>query len=326
MQNVTGIHHVTAISGDPQETVDFYVGTLGLRLVKRSVNQDVPDTYHLFFADGEGHPGTDITFFPWPSMGPKRRGVGLWDEIYLTIPPGSIDWWTERLRAAGGSAGSVRATVGEREERFGEAVLPFEDPHGMSLALIEAENYDGFDFTPWPESPVPEDKQIRSLGGARLLQRRAEPTEGFLSGAFGFREEAQENGWTRYVVGEGKSGQRIEMKAVPEERRGQWGVGAVHHVAWRVPAAREQLEVRTQVMSAGRPPTEVIDRFWFKSVYVMEPGGALCEVATDGPGFSVDEDMARLGESLVLPDWLEPDRKAIERALPTIELPAGAQR
>ena len=319
MVNVTGIHHVTAISGDPQETVDFYVGVLGLRLVKRSVNQDVPDTYHLFFADGAGHPGTDITFFPWPSMGPKRPGVGLWDEIYLSIPSGTVDWWKSRLEDSG-------ASVGELEERFGEGVLPFEDPHGMSLALVEAESYEGFDYEPWIDSNVPEEKQIRSLAGARLQERSGEATGKFLARAFGFRMVAEENGWTRYVVGEGKAGQRIDMRVLPEERRGQWGVGAVHHIAWRVPGEREQLEVRTQVMSAGRPPTEVIDRFWFRSVYVMEPGGALCEVATDGPGFSVDEDPSRLGETLVLPDWLEPDRQAIEAALPDISVPEGAKR
>lgn len=314
MATVNGIHHVTAISGDPQETVDFYVGLLGLRLVKRSVNQDVPDTYHLFFADGAGNPGTDITFFPWPSMGPKRPGIGLWDEIYLTIPQGSLSWWRSRLKSAG-------IEVGEEERRFDEAVLPFEDPHGMSLALVEAESYEGFDFEVWAGSPVPEEYQIRSLGGARLQERSGEATESFLSRAFGFRKVAEENGWIRHVVGEGKAGQRIDLRVIPDGRRGQWGVGAVHHVAWRVPGDREQLEIRTQVMSAGRPPTEVIDRFWFRSVYVMEPGGALCEVATDGPGFSVDESPERLGESLVLPDWLEPDRKAIEAALPEIRLP-----
>ncbi len=319
MVNVTGIHHVTAISGDPQETVDFYVGVLGLRLVKRSVNQDVPDTYHLFFADGAGHPGTDITFFPWPSMGPKRSGIGLWDEIYLSVPPDTLQWWASRLRDSG-------VAVGERERRFGEAVLPFEDPHGMNLALVEAESYDGFDFEAWPESRVPEERQIRALAGARLHERSGEATEEFLARAFGFRKLAEEDGWTRYVVGEGKAGQRIDMRVMPEARRGQWGVGAVHHVAWRVAGYREQLEVRTQVISAGRPPTEVIDRFWFRSVYVMEPGGALCEVATDGPGFSVDEDLSRLGETLVLPDWLEPDRQAIEAALPAISLPEGAKR
>jgi glyoxalase family protein len=318
MATVNGIHHVTAISGDPQETVDFYVGVLGLRLVKRSVNQDVPDTYHLFFADGAGHPGTDITFFPWPSMGPKRRGIGLWDEIYLSVPQGSLGWWSERLREAG-------VPVGEEERRFGEAVLSFEDPHGMSLALVEAELYQEFDFQAWGESPVPEQKQIRSLAGARLQERSGEATEAFLSKAFGFRKLGEEEGWTRYVVGEGKAGQRIDLRVIPDGRRGQWGVGAVHHVAWRVPGEREQLEVRTQVISAGRPPTEVIDRFWFRSVYVMEPGGALCEVATDGPGFSVDEAPESLGKNLVLPDWLEPDRKAIEAALPEIRLPEGVR-
>lgn len=319
METVRGIHHVTAISGEPQETVDFYIGVLGLRLVKRSVNQDVPDTYHLFFADGEGHPGTDITFFPWPAMGPKREGVGLWDEIYLSIPRGTADWWKERLE-------NSPAVVGEIEERFGEKVLPFSDPHGMSLALVEAESYEEFDWSPWQESPVEQAYQIRSLAGARLLTRKGQGTTRFLTEAFGFQEHAAEDGWTRYTVGEGLAGQRIDLREIPDGRRGQWGVGAVHHVAWRVPGDEEQQQVQRQVASAGRPPTAVIDRFWFRSVYVQEPGGALCEIATDGPGFSVDEDPGHLGESLVLPPFLEENRRAIEAALPEITLPAGAAR
>ncbi|MFP4329093.1 MAG: ring-cleaving dioxygenase [Spirochaetaceae bacterium] len=317
MEQVRGMHHVTAISGDPQETVDFYIGVLGLRLVKRSVNQDVPDTYHLFFADGEGHPGTDITFFPWPSMGPKRDGVALWQEIYLAIPQGTVGWWEKRLADS-------PATPAPVEERFGEKVLPFTDPHGMRLALVEAERYPDLEFTPWSASPVGEEYQIRCLAGARLLERNAAATERFLSEAFGFQRGESEEGWTRYTVGEGLAGQRIDLREVPDGRRGQWGVGAVHHVAWRVPGDREQGEVQRQVMAAGRPPTEVIDRFWFRSVYVMEPGGALCEIATDGPGFSVDEDSESLGESLVLPPFLEEQRRAIESALVEITVPAGA--
>ena len=314
MESVTGLHHVTAISGDPQETVDFYAGVLGMRLVKRSVNQDVPDTYHLFFADRDGNPGTDITFFPWPSLGPKRRGVGLWDEIQLSVPPQTLEWWDSRLREAGLAPGAI-------EVRFGERVLPFEDPHGLSLALVEAEPYTGFAAEPWQESPVAADRQIQGLAGARLLERNGSATVGFLERAFGFEERAVEGEWSRYTVGEGLSGQRIDLKVLPDGRRGGWGVGAVHHVAWRVPTDEAQLSVRRQIASGGRAPTEVIDRFWFCSVYVMEPGGALCEVATDGPGFSVDEAPEALGETLVLPSWLEPQRGAIEAALPDIVLP-----
>ena len=148
MTEVSGIHHITAIAGDPQENLDFYVGVLGLRLVKKSINQDVPDTYHLFFADGDGHPGTDLTFFPWPGMGPGRAGASVWGEVSFAVPPGSLDYWESRLKDEG-------TAVGERETRFEEPVLPFTDPHGMKLALVETTTYEGQPFTPWTASGVP---------------------------------------------------------------------------------------------------------------------------------------------------------------------------
>ncbi len=332
MQTVKGIHHITAIAGDPQENLDFYAGVLGMRLSKRSVNQDVPDTYHLFYTDGGANPGTDLTFFPWPQMEPKRRGIGHWDEVYLTVPPGSIGWWRDRLAAAGASApgahdlGPAPASLGNVEERFGEAVLPFEDPHGMALALLEAPLYDGYDFAPWEGSPVPPEKQILGLGGVRLLLRKEGPTASFLSAALGFTEGPQEKGWKRFVLGEGESGRRIDLRVEPEESRGQWGVGAVHHVAWRVADEDEQGMVQQQIASHGGRPTPVIDRFWFKSVYSPEPGGALMEVATDGPGFTVDEDPEHLGEALILPPWLEPHREKIEAGLPELKVPEAAPR
>jgi glyoxalase family protein len=327
MQKVQGIHHITAIAGDPQENLDFYAGVLGMRLSKRSVNQDVPDTYHLFYTDGGANPGTDLTFFPWPQMGPKRRGIGHWDEVYLTVPPGSIGWWKDRLSSAGAAApGPAPASLGDVEERFGEAVLPFEDPHGMALALIEAPLYDGYDFAPWEGSPVPPEKQIQGLGGVRLLEGKEGPTASFVASALGFGVGPEENGWKRFVLGDGKSGQRIDLRIEPEGRRGNWGVGAVHHVAWRVADESEQEAVQRQIAEAGGRPTPVIDRFWFKSVYSPEPGGALMEVATDGPGFTVDEDPEHLGEALILPPWLEPHRGKIEGVLPRLKVPQTASR
>ncbi len=316
-----GIHHITAIAGDPQANLDFYVGVLGMRLVKRSVNQDVPDTYHLFYADAAGNPGTDLTFFPWPQLPPVKSGSGLWSEVYLGVAPGSIDYWGERLQAHE----STGVVVGEVEARFGERVLPFRDPHGMPIALVEDELYGDFSFAPWDRSTVPPDKQIRSLAGVRLVERRAEPTTGFLQRAFGFDAVASDGRLQRYVVGEGKSGQRIDLVVDEDAPQGQWGVGAVHHVAWRAADDEAQAALRHAIAQAGGRPTPVIDRFWFKSVYVNEPGGALFEVATDGPGFTVDEAHDSLGESLVLPHWLEPKRSAIEAALPELSLPQ-AQR
>ena len=309
MSDITGIHHITAIAGDPQENLDFYTGVLGMRLVKKSVNQDVVNTYHLFYADGEANPGTDLTFFPWPDAPPAVRGAGLGTEISLAVPSGSLSFWEGRMSRYG-----VR--IGGAEIRRGSRVLPLTDPHGQPLALVETA--DPREFAPWGKSPVPAEHQVRGLDAVRLLERDLAATVGFLTGVLGFRDLGAENGWHRYGVGTGGSGKHLEIRASADTRRGQWGVGSMHHVAWRVPDDAAHLVVRGKVEAAGRRPTDVIDRFWFRSVYFMEPGGVLFEVATDGPGFTVDEDMATLGERLVLPPWLETQRPEIERALPPL--------
>jgi glyoxalase family protein len=315
MSVVTGLHHVTAIAGDPQENLDFYAGRLGMRLVKRSVNQDVPGTYHLFYADAVGHPGSDLTFFPWPDMPAGRQGVGHTVEVALAVPPGSLGWWETRLRQAGGAGDPL-------ETRFGERVLPLRDPHGLPLALVETA--DAREFAPWDASPVPTAHQIRGLHGVRLLERHLAPTATFLTQGLGFRMAAEEQGWRRYTVGEGGSGRVLDLQASPDRPRGEWGVGSVHHIAWRVPDDSAERAAQERILEAGRRPTEVIDRFWFKSVYFTEPGGALFEIATDGPGFGVDEAPAELGTSLVLPPWLEPRRAGIEAGLPPLRLPGAA--
>ena len=309
---VTGLHHVTCIAGDPRRNLEFYTGTLGMRLVKRSVNQDAPDTYHLFYADAEGHAGSDLTFFPWPDLPPGRRGVGLTNEVALAVPPGSLGWWTERLRSAG-----VR--MGEPATWFGEPVLPFEDPHGLALALVETG--DARQFTPWADSPVDRSRQVRGLHGVRLAQRDLGPTARFLTEGLGFAAAGEERGWHRFTIGGGGSSRALDIQVLPDAQRGAWGVGSVHHIAWRVPDGEAQREVREAVGRAGGRPTEVIDRFWFQSVYFREPGGALFEVATDGPGFAVDEPAEALGERLILPPWLEPRRAEIERVLPRLDAP-----
>jgi glyoxalase family protein len=316
MQTVRGLHHVTAIAGPAQENLDFYAGVLGMRLVKRSVNQDDPGTYHLFYADAEGHPGTDLTFFPWAQMAPSREGYGLSSEVALAIPPGSLDFWTNRLQHSG-------VTVAPAETRFGQAALPLRDPHGLHVALVESEDSLARPFTPWSESPIPVEKQIRGLESARLVERDLVRTTSFLTEAMGFVHLGSENGWTRYGVEGGKSGAYVDLYEMPTAGRGAWGVGSVHHIAWRVDDEAHQLEVRTRIMDGGARPTPVIDRFWFKSVYFKEPGGVLFELATDGPGFAVDEDRDRLGESLVLPPWLERERAAIEAGLPPLTMPSA---
>ena len=314
MQTVAGLHHVTAIAGPAQENLDFYAGVLGMRLVKRSVNQDDPGTYHLFYADGEGHPGTDLTFFPWSQMAPSHEGHGLSSEVSLAVPPGSLDFWSERLQSKG-------VATSPRESRFGEAVLPLRDPHGLRVALVEGAGSLNRPFAAWEESPVPKEHQIRGLHSARLVERDLTRTSRFLTEAMGFKPVGTENGWHRYAVADGGSGAHVDLSESPTSDRGRWGTGSIHHLAWRVVDEEHQLDVRNRVIQGGARATPVIDRFWFKSVYFPEPGGVLFELATDGPGFAVDEDRAHLGESLVLPPWLKPERSAIEGVLPRLTMP-----
>ncbi len=314
MRTVGGLHHVTAIAGPAQENLDFYAGVLGMRLVKKSVNQDDPGTYHLFYADAAGHPGSDLTFFPWSRMAPRREGHGLSTEVSLAVPPESLEYWERRLTHYG-------ATVGKREQRFGHWVLTVVDPHGLRIALVESANALTREFEPWSGSPVPVERQIRGLESARLLERDLTLTTSFLTTVLGFQHLGTEGAWHRYGVGTGGSGSYVDVQAVVDSGRGAWGVGSIHHLAWRVEDEAHQLDVRQQVDDAGRRPTPLIDRFWFQSVYFLEPGGVLFELATDGPGFSVDEDPAHLGESLVLPPWLEPQRAAIEGVLPPLRSP-----
>jgi glyoxalase family protein len=315
MRNVRGIHHITAIAGPAQQNVDFYAGILGMRLVKRSINQDDPGTYHLFYADAEGHPGSDLTFFPWEQMAPPQIGHGLAVEVQLEVPRNSLTWWGARLERYGFHPGTI-------ESRFDERALPFVDPHGLKVALIDTARTVARTFTPWEGSAVPREYQIRGLYGGRLWERDAAATASFITGALGFEELGRDGGWIRY--GFPSHPGVVDVRETPNERRGAWGVGAVHHLAWAVADDEEQLRMRAQIVAAGGRATEVIDRFWFKSVYFKEPGGVLFEIATEGPGFAVDEDPAHLGESLVLPPWYEPARAEIERVLPPLRLPVSA--
>ena len=319
MRSVTGLHHVTAISGPAQENLDFYAGVLGMRLVKKSVNQDDPGTYHLFYADAAGTPGSDLTFFPWTQMAPPRPGHGTAPEVSLAVAPGALAWWTPRLERYG-------VALGATGNRFGEPTLALRDPHGLGLALVESESALKRPFEPIDRAqagagePVPVEYQIRGLHGARMRERVLDTTTAFLAATLGFRPIGSEGVWHRWAVGDGGSGTWLDIAEAPGEPRGAWGIGAIHHLAWRVDDEEHQLAVRAQIEALGRP-TPVIDRFWFRSVYFKEPGGVLFELATDGPGFAVDEDPRHLGEQLVLPPWLEAERAEIERVLPVLAAP-----
>jgi glyoxalase family protein len=315
--SVHGIHHVTAIAGDPQENLDFYVGVMGLRLVKKSVNQDATNTYHFFYADAVGTPGTDLTFFPWPDMSPGQAGVGLAMEVSFSVTSGSLGYWKERLAKLG-------VEIDGTEKRFGEDAITFRDPHGLRLAIVETAS--PREVVLWSDSAVPEERQLRGMHSVRLWERSAGATAALLTECLGFAPAGEEEGWVRYGVDGGGAGKVVDVKAMPGERRGMWGAGSIHHVAWRTKDVDEEMRIRAGVEASGLRPTPLIDRFWFQSVYFKEPGGVLFELATDGPGFERDESLERLGEKLILPPWLEPQRAFIEASLPPVVTPRPAAR
>ena len=260
MADISGIHHITAISGDARENLEFYTNVLGMRLVKKSVNQDDPGTYHLFYADADGHPGTDLTFFPFRHSPPGRLGVGLGVEIALAIPDGTVEYWSRRLQEHDVKIGGV-------ESRRGARALVFDDPHGQKLALVETR--DPREFTPWDRSPVPADLQIVGLHAVRVWERDLALTASFLTNVLEFENYGESDGWHRFGVAGGGSGKHLEIRELPQGTRGAWGVGTMHHVAWRVADEEVELRVRERIAKAHRRPTEVIDRFWFKSVYFL---------------------------------------------------------
>jgi len=307
--SVHGLHHVTAIAGDPQENLDFYTGVLGLRLVKRSVNQDAPDTYHLFYADAEGSPGTDLTFFPWPDLSPGRPGPGQIVEVAFSVPAGSLPYWRKRLADAS-------VPTPEVETRFGQHALPFEDPHGLRLALVETDA--PLVVTLWDDSPVPLEHQLRGMHSIRLWERSLDPTAAVLTEALGLQPVGTDDDWHRFALPGSPPGTMAEVKEVSEPD-GSSGTGTIHHAAWRTRDAEESEALRAALQNAGLHPTSLIDRCWFQSVYAREPGGVLFELATDGPGFTVDEELEHLGDELILPPWLESRREEIEAQLPPLD-------
>ncbi len=308
---IHGIHHITAFSGDPNENIHFYTKVLGLRLVKKSVNQDAVDVYHLFFADAHGSPGTDLTFFPFKNIAKTRDGYGLASEVTFAIPSGTYDFWRTRL-----TENEVHNL--KEEVRFGGKVLAFEDPHGLPLSLAE------IDFEKevvlWEKSLVPKEQQIRGFHTVRLKLHTPAPTERLFTEIMGMRKVSEDGGWLRYESGEGGSGTYTDIKAFPDQPQGRWGLGGIHHVAWRVADVETELALRSKVVEFGLNPSPKIDRFWFESVYFQEPNGIVFELATDGPGFDRDESLENLGEHLILPPWLESKREEIEASLPKLNV------
>jgi glyoxalase family protein len=312
-----GIHHVTCIAGDPQRNLDFWVETLGLRLVKRSINQDDPSTYHFFFADAEGTPGTSMTFFPWEGMNQGKVGSGQVSGTAFRVPEGSLDYWESRFDERG-------VEYDGRVERFDETVLPFRDPDGLPVELVEVGIGEDEPTVPWTEF-VPEEHAIRGFHSVTLWLADPEPTEDLLR-TMGLEEVGTEQAQgdapgderTRFAAS-GTVGKYIDV--LPTVEGGRRGHGTVHHVAFQTPTDEDQEAMREAVRSAGLRPTAQIDRHWFRSVYFREFGGVLFELATSGPGYTSDEPLDELGEQLVLPGQFESRREEIEAGLTDVTIP-----
>jgi glyoxalase family protein len=308
---MAGIHHVTAIAGRVTQNYDFYTRTLGLRFVKRTVNFDDPGTYHFYYGDETGQPGTILTFFPWEHAAPGRGGVGQTQQSAFRVPAASLGYWAHRFVEKG-------VAYQPPEKRFGEWLLSFVDPDGTSLALVGIAGAE--DETAWSNGDVPVEHAIRGFQGVTLLIEDAGRTGAILSDVFGFERVGQEGAIIRFRTPSGREGAVVDIYEAKGFLAGRLGRGSVHHIAFRAKDDAEQTEmVRKLTQNHAMRPTEQMDRNYFRSVYFREPGGILFEIATDIPGFAVDEPVATLGEALKLPDFLEPRRKVIEGVLPALE-------
>lgn len=320
-----GLHHVTAVTAQASENVAFYTEVLGLRLVKKTVNQDDTSAYHLFYADGEGSPGTELTFFDWSDMPPHVPGRGMISSTAFRAPDGdSLEWWKERFDEFGVGHEGV-------EHGDGRSTLRFTDPEGQRLELIHDEADGVSEGTPWQRIPVPQERGIRGLDSVELSLESVSPTDAVLTQIMGFRksEEYGEEGNKSAVfeVGPGGPGARVRLVERPDlPPPVMIGAGGVHHVAFRTPNEEEHAEWIERVQRAGLPNSGLVDRFYFKSLYFREPGGVLFEIATEGPGFTVDEDPESLGEGLSLPPFLEDQREQIEQELKPIRPTGGISR
>jgi catechol 2,3-dioxygenase-like lactoylglutathione lyase family enzyme len=308
-----GIHHVTAIASDPQRNLDFYAGVLGLRLVKLTVNFDDPDTYHVYYGDALGRPGSLMTFFHWPGGPRGRAGSRQARAVSFSIPEGASEYWVQRLQTHG--------ILFEVHARFGDEVISFSDPDRLRLELVAASD----DREAFTDGPVPGEHSIRGLYGVTLAEEESYRTATVL-GAMGWRSTGESGGRMRFVAGRGGSGAVVDVENLPGLRPGRVAAGTIHHVAFRTPDQAAQESLREEILRAGLKVTPAVDRRYFRSIYFREPGGVRFEIATDGPGFAVDEPAAALGTRLMLPPWLEARRPQLEKALPALRLPALVKR
>ncbi|HEY0750185.1 MAG TPA: ring-cleaving dioxygenase [Chitinophagaceae bacterium] len=308
MENrILGLHHITAIAGQAQRNYDFYTGTLGLRLVKKTVNYDDPGTYHFYFGDTTGSPGTILTFFPWEDIQKGRPGNGMATEIGYAVPAGSLDFWKERLKSY---------QLQSEQQRFGESYIRLEDPDGLILNLVVPADAD--ERKPWTGNGVQADAAIRGFHNVTLNVRRLDPTASVLTDIFGYTLKATEDNRHRFVTDAISTANIVDIVEDPHGPQGINAGGTNHHVAFRVKDDNILMEFREKVIKKGLHITEKIDRNYFYSLYFREPGGILFEIASDNPGFLIDESLEKLGSQLMLPPQYEVHRDRIEAWLPEI--------
>jgi len=307
---ITGIHHITALASDSRGNLAFYAGVLGLRLIKKTVNFDAPDVYHLYYGDTEGSPGSVLTFFPYEGMRRGHHGKGMVNTTTFSVPLASLNYWEERFRRFG-------VPFKDAQERMGrEVFMYFEDPDGLGLELVFN---DGDDRPAYAQGPVPPEQAIRGFFSAEIWAPGYERTAGLLTGLLGHYPVAEQGPRFRFAAVD-RPGHYIDILVPPEAGYGRSGAGTVHHLAFATPDEESQAILRERLAARLLGPTHVMDRLYFKSIYFREPGGLLFEVATHGPGFTVDEPSGKLGEALKLPPRHEGDRAQIEKGLVPLDL------
>jgi glyoxalase family protein len=306
---ILGLHHITAIAGDAQRNYDFYTKTLGLRMVKKTVNFDDPGTYHFYFGDGVGTPGSILTFFPWPGVQRGSIGAGMPTEIGYSVPGKSLEFWEDRFQQLNVKKGAIA-------ERFGEKYLPFEDPDGLLLNFIAPSQQD--DRKPWTTHDVKENVATTGFHSIVLTVRRVEPTANILTDVFGYKLLSQEENRYRFITDAVNTANIVDIVEEPSGKQGHTAGGTNHHVAFRAKDDNVMMEFREKVLKKGLHITEKIDRNYFYSLYFREPGGVLFEIASDNPGFATDESVGELGTHLMLPPQYEGYRSKIEQALPVL--------
>ena len=311
MENrILGLHHITAIAGDAQRNYDFYTKVLGLRMVKKTVNFDDPQTYHLYYGDGVGTPGSILTFFPWPRVRQGKNGAGMATGIGYSVPEGSMDFWKARFE-------EFKVPHGKISRKFGEDFLSFQDPDGLSLELIIPSHKD--ERKPWETDEVKHDVALKGFHNVTLTLNDHRATGAILKDVFGYELEGTENNLYRFRTNAVENAAVVDILEDPKAERGQNAGGTNHHVAFRVKDEETLMAFREKVMQKGLQITEKIDRDYFFSLYFREPGGVLFEIATDNPGFATDETVEELGSSLQLPDRYKGVRTQIEKALPQLK-------